>query len=108
MEFHEHRGPGRKKKPLRLTPGQLALAHAEALKWRERLRSEKVAPTPGLNGQIPQRLKGPRDEAKERAQFAANVARAEFGRFYWSEELVGKKRSPKSYRQRNDKKQTPS
>jgi len=104
LKFHEHRGNGRKKRPLRLTPEQLALAHAEALKWRERLRAEKTAPVPGPNGQIRPRPQRPRDEAKEQAQFAANVARAEFGRFYWSEELAGKKRSPKSYRQRNDKK----
>jgi hypothetical protein len=51
-------------------------------------------------------LRRPRDEAKERAQFAANIARAEFGRFYWDEEQAkkaGKKKPPRSYRRRNDK-----
>jgi hypothetical protein len=107
VRFHEHRGIGRKKKPLlRPTPEQLAAAHEEALKWRERLRSEKTTATNGPNGQTAPRLRRPRDEAKERAQFAADIARAEFGRFYWDEERsekICKKKPPQSYRRRNDK-----
>jgi hypothetical protein len=107
VRFHEHRGDRRKKKPLpRPTPAQLAAAHAEALKCREWVRSEKTTAANAPNGQSPLRPKRPRDEAKERAQFAANIARAEFGRFYWDEERAkeaGKKKPPRSYRRRNDK-----
>jgi hypothetical protein len=107
VRFHEHRDIRRKKKPpLRPTPEQLAAAHEEALKYRAWLRSEKKSATSGPNGQTPSPPRRPRDEAKERAQFAANIARAEFGRFYWDEERAkkaGKKKPPRSYRRRNDK-----
>jgi hypothetical protein len=107
VRFHEHRGIRRKKKPLpRLTPDQLAAAHKEALKCREWVRAEKRATTNAPNGRIAPRSIRSRHEAKERAQFAANIARAEFGRFYWEQERAkgaGKKKPPQVYRRRNDK-----
>lgn len=107
MRFHENRGIRRKKKPLpRPTPEQFAAAHEEALKCRAWLRSEKKTATSGPNGQTPPPPRRPRNEAKERAQFAANIARAEFGRFYWDEERTkeaGKKKPPRAFRRRNDR-----
>ena len=61
-----------------------------ALGWRDAWRSEKAA-GPGIPSPVgtkkpispdgPRKLNG---ENLERANFATSIARAEFGRFYWS------------------------
>jgi hypothetical protein len=62
-------------------PEQLAAAHERALEWRASWRDEPA----GSNGNKTPRP--PENEAKRRERFASQVARAEFGRFYWSDAL---------------------
>jgi hypothetical protein len=72
----------------RLTPEQLARAHENAQRWRAELRSEAALeavptlPSPAPPDPAPKRPAPAKDEARRRADFAAAVARAEFGRFY--------------------------
>jgi hypothetical protein len=95
----DHRPAHRRHYPARQpTPEQAAAAYAEAFKSRAQWRAECAA---GIKvsepQQVPARItpRPPADEATRRAQYAAQVARAEFGRFYWQDPLAGKKKPPK-------------
>jgi hypothetical protein len=60
-----------------------------ALKWREDWRAE-VAPRTRDGQADGNRLSPPSPRpAKQTAEFARALARAEFGRFYWSDEPAG-------------------
>ena len=71
-----------------LTPEQAANVQQRALAWRQQWQVERAA-----NGQpvAPRSKERPavsaEAEAKRRARYASQVARSEFGRFYWNEEL---------------------
>jgi len=59
-------------------------------------------PSRQANGQPAPRP--PKDEAKQRAQFATGMARSEFGRFYWNGKLerqLRKAMQPKAPRKLN-------
>jgi hypothetical protein len=80
-------GRRRQRPPIeRLTPEQLARTHENALRWRAELRSGaavELAPAPAAAPTpAPPKPAPAKDEARRRADFAAAVARAEFGRFY--------------------------
>jgi hypothetical protein len=86
VKFQNNRPSHKRPAPLRLTAQELAARHEEALKWRDAWRAEiklltecdKPAPRqkPEQTGRTPA------------AQFAKAMARAEFGRFYWSDGLA--------------------
>jgi hypothetical protein len=78
VKFHDNRRPHKRPPVRRPTPEQMAAAHEEALKWRDRWRAEMAAP--------PQTK--PKHAANGIARFAKALARAEFGRFYWSDALT--------------------
>lgn len=102
MKHQDHRrfGQGRDK-PYAPPPLQSALRLAEALaaraEWRQELKSRGEAANGAAAPPVkPWRTK---DDTARRAQFAEQVARAEFGRFYWSEKRQpgrpGKKKADK-------------
>ena len=77
------------------SPGEASALRRLALEWRDEWRRDKAS-GPGIP--TPVRTDGPRTDAPkspdrprklngenlERAKFATSIARAEFGRFYWS------------------------
>ena len=73
-----------------LSPEEAGALRALALGWRDAWRRQKAAGpgTPGLVGtekpNSPDRPRKLNGENLERAKFATSIARAEFGRFYWS------------------------
>jgi hypothetical protein len=79
-----HRGSGSRPRTwARLTPQQEASAFELALEWRRSWRAE-VGVRRG-NGEAPAKpaKRLPLKPDASRAAFAAGIARAEFGRFYW-------------------------
>ena len=99
MQSRDHGPAHRRHYPARQpTPEQAAAAYAEALKARAQWRAECAA---GIKvsepQQVPARItrRPPADEATRRAQYAAQAARAEFGRFYWQGPLAEKKKPAK-------------
>jgi hypothetical protein len=98
VHIHGHRRSGRRfRESERLTPEQRAATFKQALIWRQRWRDEtgagKTAPDPAETETIEARK---RTNGSDRAKFAAGIARAEFGRFYWDERKAG----PTTRRQR--------
>jgi hypothetical protein len=87
MKARDSRRPSRRR-----TPEELAQDHEDALRWRTKLRagagSPETSPTIAKT-------------RSERSRFAAAIARAEFGRFYFKEMRPG--RSAKPARGRNGK-----
>ena len=85
MQSHEHRRPPRRQGPAEpLSPEQSAERHQRALLWREAWRAEVAARVNGVNGHAaPPPAPRPKPAAKSSARFASEIARAEFGRFYW-------------------------
>ena len=73
----------------RRTPEELAREHEEALRWRATLRAKPV----GIAAEASATLPKARDKS-ERSRFAAAIARAEFGRFYFKEMRPGPSRKP--------------
>jgi hypothetical protein len=74
-----------------LSPEELAAAHERALRWREEWRDDVAGREGGMNGYpaLPPALRPPVQDGKPSAQFATAIARAEFGRFYWSGPAAG-------------------
>jgi len=92
VKARDSRRPGR-----RCTPEELSQDHEDALRWRAKLRAEAGSLTA-------ETLAPPAATSKarsERSRFAAAIARAEFGRFYFKAMRPG--RSPKPARGRNGK-----
>jgi hypothetical protein len=87
VHIHGHRGSGRRSREReRLTPEQRAAVIEQALIWRQRWRDEMGARKTANGAAKPQKIKQPQQtNGPDRAKFAAGVARAEFGRFYWDE-----------------------
>ena len=63
--------------------------HDEALEWRKQWRDGGL-PEPELEPEAEENEGD--DQAAQRARFAAGIARAEFGRFYWKAPPVKKRR----------------
>jgi len=81
----------------RRTPEELAREHEEALRARARLRAEANGDSPDV--EIAERSAPPGAASKvreksQRSRFAAAIARAEFGRFYFKEMRPGLSRKP--------------
>jgi hypothetical protein len=79
----------RRRAPIKRTPQELAWARQDALRWRAALRAERngagaavVVAEPADPANEMQRDR----DAEQRAHFAAAIARAEFGRFYFKVE----------------------
>jgi hypothetical protein len=88
MKARDSRRPSRWR-----TPEELAQDHEDALRWRTKLRAEAGSPETSTPTVAKTR--------SERSRFAAAIARAEFGRFYFKEMRPG--RSAKPARGRNGK-----
>jgi hypothetical protein len=80
----------------RRTPEELAREHEEALRARARLRAEANGDGPDAEmAEIPAPPAAAQVRQKsERSRFAAAIARAEFGRFYFKETRLGPSRKP--------------
>ena len=91
----------------RRAPERIAAAHADALVDRAVLRAQALTEfTSGKVGAAPRREAMPStgdDEVAQRALFAAAIARAEFGRFYWSDKTADR-RKPSRKASRNGRK----
>ena len=99
MKHQDHRrfGQGRDKLDPIWDP-RAAEALAARAEWRQELKSRGEAANGAAAPPVkPWRTK---DDTARRAQFAEQVARAEFGRFYWSEKRQpgrpGKKKADKA------------
>jgi len=92
VKAHDSRRPSRRR-----TPEELAQDHEDALRWRTKLRAEAGSLTAETSAAT---IATPKSRS-ERSRFAAAIARAEFGRFYFKEMRSG--RSPKPARRRNGK-----
>jgi hypothetical protein len=91
VKARDSRRPSRRR-----TPEELAQDHEDALRWRRTLRAGAGSPieqTPAPAIATSKR--------SERSRFAAAIARAEFGRFYFKE--MRPSRSLKPARKRNGK-----
>jgi hypothetical protein len=89
VKARDSRRPSRRR-----TPEELAQDHEDALRWRTKLRAEArslIAETSAATAK----------SRSERSRFAAAIARAEFGRFYFKD--MRPDRSPKAARRRNGK-----
>jgi len=72
----------------RQTPEQLTVARENALKWRDEWRAEVKACATKGNGTLQRTMRPIMKEDRQAARFATAIARAEFGRFYWSDKLA--------------------
>ena len=103
MHNHGHRGSGsRPRAGAWLTPQEHAAALKLAIEWRQEWR-DQVAGRDESNGrsskEVAKRPAAQRSKSNDRAAFAAGIARAELGRFYWDAKkhrLAGKGRKPQS------------
>ena len=91
MRSPQHESRRRRRVPIKRTPEELALAHADALRWRASLRDEPTGGDIDAEASAPiqpgEETPGSRaSDAAERARFAAAIARAEFGRFYFKDD----------------------
>jgi len=85
VHSHGHRRSGRRPRNEDwLTPVQRAAIFDEALRWRQEWRDEMGVRDAANGPAEPQRIKQ-QTNGLDRARFAAGIARAEFGRFYWDE-----------------------
>jgi hypothetical protein len=87
----QHESRRRPRVPIKRTPEELALAHADALRWRASLRDKPAGGDIDAAASAPmqpvEEAPGSRTaDAAERARFAAAIARAEFGRFYFKDD----------------------
>jgi hypothetical protein len=72
------------RRPMRRhTPEELAREHKEALCARARLRAEANGDGPDAEISAPPAAAAKVREKSQRSRFAAAIARAEFGRFYF-------------------------
>jgi hypothetical protein len=81
----------RRRAPIKLTPQELAWARQDAMRWRASLRAERNGAPAGVVAPRPVRTvdetEPPDQDAEQRARFAAAIARAELGRFYFKEHI---------------------
>jgi hypothetical protein len=105
VKFQNYGRPRKRPTPFRLTPQQTAAAHEEAIEWRDAWRAEQAARRsngapiePVASPVLHKDDKQADNEAEKRAEklakeqaarFAAALARVEFGRFFWNDQLAG-------------------
>jgi hypothetical protein len=86
---HGHRGSGRRPHTPAIAPDADPAAFERALRWRGEWRAEIAGdfPTNGSaaneSAERPNKARFKKKADHDRARFAAAIARAEFGRFYW-------------------------
>jgi hypothetical protein len=89
---YAHTRVGRGRIPARrVSPEEAAALLARAVAWRDNWRAEVAARGGEALGEAraePCRAPAPAPARKDAAQFAAAVARREFGRFYWNGRLA--------------------
>jgi hypothetical protein len=73
-----------------LSPEELAAMYERALRWREAWRAELADRKNGVNGHS---VLAPVKRKDKPAKFAAGIARAEFGRFYWKSDKVASRKA---------------
>jgi hypothetical protein len=97
VKARDNRRPSRRR-----TPEELAQDREDALRWRAKLRAEAGSPTAetSVASKATPTIATPKARS-ERSRFAAAIARAEFGRFYFKETRSG--RAPKPARRCNGK-----
>ena len=91
------KAPDSRRPSVRRTPEELAQDYEDALQCRARLRAEAA----GSGAEIAEPPVATSKTRSERSRFAAAIARAEFGRFYFK--VMRPSRSPKPARGRNGK-----
>jgi hypothetical protein len=87
VKARDNRRPGRRR-----TPEEIVREHEEALRSRARLRAEASGLAPETSA--PPAVASKPRQRSERSRFAAAIARAEFGRFYFKEMRAGTTRKP--------------
>jgi hypothetical protein len=87
VKARDNRRPGRRR-----TPEEIVREHEEALRSRARLRAE--ASGLAAEAPAPPALASKLRARSERSRFAAAIARAEFGRFYFKEMKSSRPRKP--------------
>jgi hypothetical protein len=92
VQSHEHRGSRRRRGELRRQQLlEMAPAFSLGLEWREMWRAEQAckAKQEREEGRVASDSRRADHAARAAggAEFAAAIARAEFGRFYWNEKL---------------------
>jgi len=88
VKARDNRRPGRRR-----TLEELARELEEAVHWRARLRAEANADGADTQISAPPAAAS-KTRQSERSRFAAAIARAEFGRFYFKETRRGPARKP--------------
>jgi hypothetical protein len=85
------------------TAQELAAIRELGRQWRDAWRAEKTTPAEKPNGPAADSTPAqPERKAIVGADFAAGIARAEFGRFYWNERLDGQLKAAMTRRPRRD------
>lgn len=88
MKSSHHNGRRRQRPPVERSPLALAIAQADALRSRESLRAERIKMPAVRVVRTKRPAKTLAPPAAQRAQFAAAIARSEFGRFYFKREAA--------------------
>jgi len=102
---HQHRDARRRLGASRpWTAQELAAVRELGRQWRDAWRAEKNGLAENLNGAAAAEPRPARAERKAiaGADFAAGIARAEFGRFYWNETLDGQLKAAMTRRPKRD------
>ncbi len=104
MTSHQHRDARRLGASRPWTAQELAAVRELGRQWRDAWRAEKTTPAGKPNGPAAADPKPAQPERKPRggADFAAGIARAEFGRFYWNETLDGQLKAAMTRRPKRD------
>ncbi len=105
MTSHQHRDARRRLGAIRpCTAQELAAVRELGRQWRDAWRAEKTTPAEKPNGAAAADSKPAQPERKGivGADFAAGIARAEFGRFYWNETLDGQLKAAMTRRPKRD------
>ena len=104
MTSHQHRDARRVGASRPWTAQELAAVRELGRQWRDAWRAEKTTPAGKPNGAAAADSKPVQPERKPRAgaDFAAGIARAEFGRFYWNEARDGQLKAAMTRRPSTD------
>ena len=103
MTSHQHRDARRLGASRPWTAQELAAVRKLGRQWRDAWRAEKAGLAEKPNGAAADsRPARPERKAIGGADFAAGIARAEFGRFYWNERLDGQLKAAMTRRAKPD------
>jgi hypothetical protein len=101
LTSHQHRHARRLGASRLWTAQELAAVRELGRQWRDAWRAEKATPAGTPNG-VAAGSQPAQPKPKPRAGFAAGIARAEFGRFYWNETLDGQLKAAMTRRPKPD------